>query len=335
MRKFSLKLCLLHLLAFCLIGLGVFKFSEEITAFKLKIYGALNGEAVVAETEYEEESWEAETEAAESTEDILARLAAFADYPAMVHDGGAWYESARLIFHAAGGIDGLSYTNSKEAVELCLEEGNTVIEVDFSFTSDDQLVCVHEWLDIFNTEEPCTLEAFQALKIYGKYTPMTAADVIGYMRQHPQLYIVIDTKEGDSLKVIQRLVDLCEGDSQLIDRFIIQLYRDGEKAGSQEIYPFKDENYLFTLYKFGPQRYDEVMQICYDENIRVITVSNYYAWDAAVLAEFTDKGIVVFEHTVNRVDQAQEAMSRGVHGLYTDFLCEEDLELPAQSGAGA
>ena len=59
------------------------------------------------------------------------------------------YASTKLIAHAGGAIDGHVYTNSKEAVLNSINNGSKYIELDFSLTSDSELVCVHRWENVY------------------------------------------------------------------------------------------------------------------------------------------------------------------------------------------
>lgn len=324
MQTKTVRRILIHGLAFVLVAFCLFKFPEEIAQWKLKLYAAMAGTGAASPASGPTEAAATDSLETEPAASAAQRLAEFSEYPPMTHAGTEWYLSTRLIYHAAGGIDGLSYTNSREAMEQCIRSGNTVIEVDFHFTSDGHLVCVHEWSDISGSNEAIPLDAFQASKIYGKYTPMTGEDVVRYMAQNPELYIVIDTK-ADAVGVVRALAALCDGDRSILDRFIIQLYRDGEKQAIREIYPFKDENFLFTLYIFGQYRYEDILRTCYEENIPVIAVG-YTVWDQETKEAFRDKGIVIFEHTINRLDQAKDALDKGAHGIYTDFLTEADIQ---------
>lgn len=284
--------------------LGCFlKFSEEVTTLKQQLYSKIT---------------------AAKLEKTNRQITESQDFLPMEHPENAWYQTAQLIVHAAGGIDGLTYTNSQEAMEQSLEKGHRVIELDFDYTADGVLVCVHEWEDIADTEGPMTAKDFQNFKIYGKYTSMTAENVIAYMRNNPQLHIVLDCKEAQMEQIVRDLVSLCQGDTALIERFIIQLYDRGLKESILQIYPFPGENFLFTAYKFGVSRYGEILQLCYDEDIRVITIPAGN-WDQETVDLFVSKNIPVFMHTVNYPDAAREEIAKGMHGLYTDFLTEEDL----------
>lgn len=293
------KKILLHLFVLLALLVLVFKYSEEITKCKANIYYLMQNSHADSKVD-------------------------FTDYPPMDLNEDAWYQNTQLIFHAGGGIDGLDYTNSKEAIEQMVKQEHYFIEVDFMYTSDHELICMHKWSEQWGEEEVPSLEEFTAEKIYGKYTTMTAKDVIQYMEQYPKLHIIIDTKEEDQIEVVSSLVDLSTYNTDITNRFIIQLYEGGVKEEIQKIYSFPEENFLFTAYKFGSHYPNKIMQICYDEHIPVVTVP-YDVWDEETKQLYISKGFTLYEHTVNRPDWARKSLKEGVHGFYTDFLSEEDL----------
>lgn len=96
------------------------------------------------------------------------------------------YASTMLIAHAGGAIDGHIYTNSKEAVLNSIRNGSKYIELDFSLTSDSELVCVHRWENVYadschRPQYPMSKKDFTDLRLYGKYTTLTAEDVATLM----------------------------------------------------------------------------------------------------------------------------------------------------------
>lgn len=305
MKKTTVKFLLIHFLAITLGIFCVLQFAEEILQFKKSVYTVMQG-------------FKNQTESAPEWQE------AFADYAPMTHSGEEWYQDTRLIYHAGGAVDGFAYTNSKEALENTLANGNTVVEIDFLFTLDGSLICAHTWEDLYALE-PLTLKEVQDVGIYRKYTPMTAEELIGYMKENPDLVVIVDTKEEQPLTVMEELVRLSNREETILNRFVIQLYDRGMKQEVLEIYPFHDENFLFTAYEFGSERVEEIMQLCYEENIRVVTVV-YYSWSQEVVDFFREKGIVIFEHTVNDAYEAKDIIASGVQGVYTDFLQKADME---------
>ena len=310
MKILRKHILLLHVVVFALLlGLAV-ELCEEIQTVKQAVYYRLFPEPAPEETEEER----------------------IPDDQVVLHPveqkGTAWYSDHPLIYHAGGQIQGSSYTNSREAVENTLAEnpGKCVIEMDFLRTSDGVLVCAHTWEDVVvNWTGPMTAEEFLSQKIQGKYTPMTAENLLHIMKENPQMYLVTDTKEDEALStIIGDLVALCGRDPDVLSRMIIQLYTGREKSDIQQIYPFADEQFLFTIYKWGKWCL-QVAQICNEENVAVITLSagQMSEEDAALMKEL---GFTVYEHTINRADEAALALERGISGIYTDNLTPADLE---------
>ncbi len=293
------RLLLLHCILFCILTVSVFMLAEEIQEVKKAIYYTIFPEPVPGDMDKYITLYPVET------------------------TGEEWFADAPMIYHAGGEIHGSVYTNSREAVEETLAEGNYFIEIDLNYTSDGHLVCAHTWPDVYLTDYQPTLEEFLNTKIQGRFTPMTAADLIQIMREHPQMYLVTDIKNEDICPPLAELVALADEDPAILDRFIVQLYTGREKNAVKEIYPFKDEQFLFTLYEWGVWEY-EAAQICNEENIAVLTVMADVIPDEDV-AMLRELGFTVYEHTVNRADAAKRGLERGISGFYTDTLFPSDL----------
>lgn len=301
MMKFKkYQLVLLHLLILLCLALLVVKYVEEIQALKQDVYYALHPVPVPG-----------------ANDDSITL------YPVETN-GDEWFLDHPIIYHAGGEIEGNVYTNSLEAVEKTLSEGNCFIEMDLRYTSDNYLVCAHNWSDAFLDVEDPTLEEFLSTKIQGKFTPLTAEHLIQIMRENPEMRLVTDIKGADVCTVISDLAVLAEGDPSILDRFIIQLYTGREKPSVLEIYPFDESQFLFTTYNWGNWQL-EVAQICNEENISVIAVpyGEMSDHDAALTREL---GFTVYEYTVNRADMANRSLERGISGFYTDTLSSDDLE---------
>lgn len=289
------------LMAFMLVMfIAAMMLAEEMQQFKTELYKKL--------------PWRAEYVRQQETDTD------YSAYPVMEHSADGWYNSAKLILHACGGIDGLDYTNSREAMESSLEREYRFVEVDFAFSSDGVPVCAHSWSDL-RSDVVMDHESFMSHKVFGKYTPLDLEMVLDYMERFPELYIVLDTK--DSMVELVRAILEYEPSEDVMNRFIIQVYGAGEKPKIMEMYSFPEENFLFTAYRIG-NRPGYIMQLCYDENISVVTLP--YEWFSDDWHFFVEKEFVLYAHTVNRPDDARELISRGVYGLYTDFLSLPDLE---------
>ena len=232
-----------------------------------------------------------------------------------------WYKDNPVIIHAAGGLDGVSYTNSKESLLNSIKNNAKVIEIDFNYTSDGHLVCYHTRRDVFIDESKFTLEEFMNMKIQGKYTPMQLIDVISIMKENPELLISVDIKSNNLLTAIKDIVSKCN-DKDILNRLIIQCFYPGEKEKVREIYPFPEENFLFAGYKYSRDPY-RILEVCYNEGFRVVTV-NKNSVNQDIIKLFKDKNIRMYVYTVNRIDEANALFENGVYGIYTDFLYDYD-----------
>ena len=233
-------------------------------------------------------------------------------------------ELPTYIMHAGGTtVDGRTGTNSIEALDTSYENGHYWIEVDFNWTSDDSLVCLHDWQSTYSYNLTGVLvpnlELFESLGIstYGYESP-TLDTLIKWMQEHPLAMIVTAVKENN-----QRAVERISKDySQFIDRFIVQIYNQDE-CSFVEACGF--ENIIYTLYRVPmEQRYDI-------ESLRNF-VENSEKLDAITVAEDRDNsnriaslvelGIPIYVHTVNDPEAQAFWRDLGVHGFYCDYVQE-------------
>ena len=145
-----------------------------------------------------------------------------------------------FIGHGIYGIDNITYTNSKDSLEVAYKNGIRVIEVDFLFTNDGELVLNHIW----DEDGSVSYNEFMHGVINDKYTPMDLKMLFECMRKYDDLYVVIDTKEElydnekEIFDVYEKIVNEAYlYDVSLLDRFIVQLYN------------FKDYKLLNKIYK--------------------------------------------------------------------------------------
>lgn len=106
-------------------------------------------------------------------------------------------DSTRFIAHAGGTIDGLSYTNSLEAMNYSYSLGFRLFELDIIETADGYFVAAHDW-DGWKKQTgyigtlPPTLNDFKQFKIHNRYTPMTIDDINRWFAAHDDAVLVTD-----------------------------------------------------------------------------------------------------------------------------------------------
>ena len=247
---------------------------------------------------------------------------------------GSW-KGEQLIAHAGGSIDGISYTNSLNAIEQSYKNGFKVFEVDFAYSLDGHMVCKHDWE--YNIQEGnesgevWDKETFLSVPLHGKYIPIDIILLCEFMEEHPDVYIITDTKDTKQDLVRRDFLSIIEdirisGHEQVLDRFVIQIYNDSMYDTIYDIYPFK--NWIFTFYNIwggDSGEFKDISEFCYQKGINNITCWYMYASDE-VLDIAKNYNINVYVHTVNDIDEAKLLLKRGVRGIYTDDIIPKCLE---------
>jgi glycerophosphoryl diester phosphodiesterase len=237
----------------------------------------------------------------------------------VAHAGGA-------LFDDAGEMK--IYTNAREAVELNYAKGHRVFEIDFGLTSDGRLAAVHDWVyGVTITESPMpeegpTLAEWKSKKIHGKWTPMDIDDVVALMSSHPDMFLVTDTKVARDIDII--LAEFREirraaekVDIEILNRVVPQIYNPEMLQPVQSVWDWP--SIIYTLYQ-SSQTPEEVIDFVKEhDEIHGITMWPVIATDEFI-AELKKLDRVVYCHTINNFGEAFVLCSRGVHGLYTDYL---------------
>ena len=105
---------------------------------------------------------------------------------------------SRFVAHAMGEIDSKPYMNCREAFEANYRRGYRCFEVDMMFTSDGALVCLHDnFEERMGLPKPFTRREFVECKPAGKYTGLTAEDLVGLMAQKKDWFLVTDVKDDN------------------------------------------------------------------------------------------------------------------------------------------
>lgn len=117
-------------------------------------------------------------------------------------------DTMRYIAHAGGKIDDLTYTNSKEALDLSYKKGFKLFELDIIQTKDGEFVAAHDWklwseITRFKGNLPPTKEEFLNHKIHGKYTPLDIDGINNWFSTHKDAILVTDKKINPVLFIEQ------------------------------------------------------------------------------------------------------------------------------------
>jgi len=140
--------------------------------------------------------------------------------PVAYHNRLSDRQCCLVIAHAGGSVDGLPYTNSREALDRNYSLGRRVFEIDFSETCDGSLVLLHDW-DRAGGDRLSKARFLEA-KGRGGLSRLDLDGFAGWLLQKPDSIIVTDTK-GDFDRFLRRLEERLP--PWIIERhFVIQVY---------------------------------------------------------------------------------------------------------------
>lgn len=229
-------------------------------------------------------------------------------------------ENMTAVIHAGGVVNGEIGTNSLEALNNSFFNGYRYIELDFNFTTDRHLVCVHDWEknyfgSDYNFKGPVSLEEFKNLKIEGKYTTLTLKSLEEWLMNKPNTYIITDIKD-DNLAGLKYIKDNAP---YMMRRLIPQIYSESQY---DTVRAMGYENIIYTLYM---QNYSQktntsrIVNFAKSHDIVAIAFSSELATSNYVGA-LKQSGTRLFAHTVNDKAETERLKGMGIYGVYSDVL---------------
>lgn len=224
------------------------------------------------------------------------------------------------VAHAGGGVDDQTYTNSFEALNYNLQQGFRYFEIDFSFTSDDQLVCLHDWEESFErffgvqSNGAVTVDEFEDLVANeSPFHKCTADSLADWMRTNSDTYLVTDAKERN----IEALSLLLEKIPDARQRVIPQIY-DPENIATVRDLGF--QNVIWTLYRFRKSNAEVMDWLEGLEGNIAVTMPKGRA-ESDLPATLWSMRIPTYVHTINSAQEENKFRNDfAVTEIYTDFL---------------
>lgn len=232
----------------------------------------------------------------------------------IVHGGGILWE-----VDSGGCYRAFSGSNSREALVRCAESGAEFVELDFSMTADGELVCIHGWSREYirgiTADIPLTLDAFRQSRIYGCFTPMTAADAAEILR-NSGITLVADIK-GDFEDCTARLAEVF-GD--ILDRVVIQIYAQEQYETAVNIGFTRIAYTLYRLTWTEKLDADEHISFARKNPLEWIAFSEELLPNGLFLEKMLSSGVPLYVHTVNDEKTVQYLLDIGITGVYTDNI---------------
>jgi len=225
-------------------------------------------------------------------------------------------EPQLYISHAGGRVEGLSYTNSRESIDKSYDNRYKLIELDMEWTSDNSLALIHDWQgyveQAFSVEQKkYSTEEFKSFEMINGLTQMTIDDLVEWLREHEDIYIVTDIKT-DNVEALELISQMYP---DVVDQFIPQIYFIDQYIPVQGM---GYKNIILTLYL---SNYTD------EELIDFVKRQDLFALTMPINRAMTDlpfklkqENVFVYAHTINDMETKQTLEENGVDGFYTDDL---------------
>ncbi len=246
-------------------------------------------------------------------------------------------DKSDYMMHALGGMDEENtYINSLDAMEYYYIKGKRLFEVDVNVTKDDKLVLSHGWkkkdysrhigIDAFdedkeNEDGECipTLDEFLSENIKDKYTTNSFSDLVEYMKEHDDVYVLIDIGDKDydeTLEIYKMIVKEVNSDD-VLQHFIVGGQSKDMIKAVKKAYDFMIVNASYSEEKFG--NVDKFLKYCEKEDITSYGIATDS--DRDDLDKLLDKSdLISYVFTENEEKEAKKLLDKGVSVVGTDFL---------------
>jgi len=168
------------------------------------------------------------------------------------------YNPYGFVAHAFGAIDGHGYTNSLEAFQRNYGRGFRVFEVDVVRLADGTALLAHDGLEAnYGLNKPFTQATWADLaghKYLGQYTILRVQELAGLLRDHPDMYVLLDSKYA-RLDIYKSMLQYAP-ERSLRERIFPHVADRAELTEFRTAYPL--QNFVLALYHTQSQnRYDD------------------------------------------------------------------------------
>jgi len=226
----------------------------------------------------------------------------------------------RLIAHAGGEVRGIQYSNSFEALEFNYALGIRYFEIDLNWTSDGQLVAIHDWASTYKSQfvvdddsRVPSLDEFRALISKAGLAQMDIDELIRWLIDKRDAYLVTDVKSNN----VKAISLIAKKYPSAIDKIIPQIYNFDEYTEAVRL-GYKD--IILTIYKMEIDELSQIDVFCTKNKVFAVTMPVSAAVNSPLAVLLNRLGVKVYAHTVNDFKMFSRLRSFGVYGIYTDKL---------------
>ena len=248
---------------------------------------------------------------------------------------GSRYDPYGFVAHAFGAIDGRLYTNSLEAFQRNYGRGFRVFEVDVVRLADGTALLAHDGLEAnYGLNKPFTEATWADLaghKYLGRYTILRVQELARLLRQHPDMYVILDSKYA-RLSIYKSMLRHAP-ERSLRERIFPHVEDRAELTAFRTAYPL--QNYVLALYHTQIRnRYEDpiagdftsryrapaVMMFWRDRNLSISLAANARQgrrYRPSFASALKGVGANVYVHSLGDPNQIQRFWDRQI-GVYSD-----------------
>ena len=202
-----------------------------------------------------------------------------------------------------------------------------LMEADFHLTLDNHTVLAHDFGRLIR---PPTLVEFKKNRLNGYLTRLSFEDLVIFMEQHDDLYIITDTKFDDIQHIriqFEEMTEILSRHKNVNNRFIIEIYNERMYLFLKEKkYPFK--YFMFTLYKrWNSGNYtdlENIFSFCEEKKIKGIIMYSFL-FNSRINKLSKKYSIPVYVHTENNIIRIAEFLQK-VRGVFSDEIDKSALD---------
>ena len=245
------------------------------------------------------------------------------------------YNPYGFVAHAFGAIDGRVYSNSLEAFQRNYGRGFRVFEVDLVRLADGTALLAHDGLEanygLNKSFKEATWADLAGHKYLGRYTILRTQELAKLLRDHPDMYVILDSKYA-RLDIYRNMLRQAP-ERSLRERIFPHVEDRVELTAFRTAYPL--QNYVLALYHTQVRgRYDDpiagdftnryrapaVMMFWRDRDLSISLAANARQgrrYRPSFASALKGLGANVYVHSLGDPNQIQRFWDRGV-GVYSD-----------------
>jgi glycerophosphoryl diester phosphodiesterase len=223
------------------------------------------------------------------------------------------------IAHAGGGIAGLSYTNSLNALNHSYDLGFRYFEVDLNTTTDDQIVILHDWGPTVHylfgvAPGQRSYYDFMHLTMRGGLRQLNLAGLYTWTMSHPDSYVVLHIKTNVPELLVRVAVAYPRARRHWLPYVYAQQFQEAKDLGFTEPFLYVDAHLPSD---------DAVLSIARDNHPFAVAMPAGRA-TGELPRRLKAENVATYAWTVDSADLRGRLIRNDVAGILTNFLPPTD-----------